>query len=153
LLIADLIAFSLAFFGGGLLGYVINVYVFNTDYDVIFSTDDITRRAVFFFLLIGLTISSLYRRGRYTRLYGMLDNFIQSTRMILIAIAIDALIQYTTKQSFSRLWLFGSWGLSAFFLPVSFWFTRHCLRRLGLWQQSIVLVGDKHERERVAKAL
>jgi Undecaprenyl-phosphate galactose phosphotransferase WbaP len=106
------------------------------------------------FLLLGSTIAYLFlRRGLYPPV-GMhyADELRHSvvTTSLAFLIVIGVTFALKTTAEFSRLELIGAWVLCLPLIPFSRYIVRRLLIRLGLWGESVVIVGDLQKARSVA---
>lgn len=139
LLTSDVLALVCAFFVGGKIGYYINVYFNNSTYHILFNPDVFLERGLIFGVLCVAVIGWIISAAGYDNEQDGWDYFGACLKAITFAFVIDVVIQYATKQSFSRLWLMGSWASAIFLLPLFYWFTKLGLKKVGLWRRKVVV--------------
>ena len=142
ILISDVIFLNMSFLFGGIFGYLVNVYGIDRQYRPIFSGDEIINRAIYYAIVICVAIFWMARKGRYSEFFGGWRNLEFSTQAIILALILDTVIQYSTKQNFSRLWLFGGWTAALFFLPISYSVVRRIMLKRTQWARPVVLLGS-----------
>jgi Undecaprenyl-phosphate galactose phosphotransferase WbaP len=106
------------------------------------------------FLLLGSTIAYLFlRRGLYPPVgmhYADELRHIVTTTSLAFLIIIGVTFALKTTAIYSRLELILTWMVCLPLIPLSRYIVRRLLIRLGLWGESVVIVGDLNKAKSLA---
>ncbi len=137
---SDFISLIASFVVGGLGGYVVNEYIIDVPYAVLGEGDDMVQRTILFGVLSLSVLGWIASTVGYGQVPDDWKRFGVMLKAIFFAFIVDVVFQYVTKQSFSRIWLIGSWCSAAVLMPLFYLFTVRTLRQLGAWKRSVVVI-------------
>jgi len=106
-----------------------------------------------FLLLTVLGVIAFAAKGHYTQRRAFWDEVGDMVAVFTLLIVLDAAIAFLGKWPLSRLWLFSTWVLALLFLPMIRLLLRLILIRLGVWSQSIVVIGSGRNAVEAIRAL
>ncbi|MEQ5776022.1 exopolysaccharide biosynthesis polyprenyl glycosylphosphotransferase [Thalassospira sp. NFXS8] len=133
LFFSDFLSFVLSFLIGGIIGYGVNFFFIDSNYEILGDVDQIFQRSIIFGVLSMSCLGWLASENQYDAECDIWGRFGICLKAIVFAFTIDVVIQYATQQSFSRLWLIGSWCAALAVLPTFFLLTRSILKSFGIW--------------------
>ncbi|MDV7341619.1 exopolysaccharide biosynthesis polyprenyl glycosylphosphotransferase [Terasakiella sp. A23] len=143
LLLSDMLALFFAFVVGGAIGYAVNKLLIDVPYAVLEDRHSLVERAVIFGVLSFAVIGWIGSVTRYDRGIDGWKQFGATLQAIFFAFVVDVVIQYVTKQSFSRLWLMGSWASALLLMPLFYFAMVKWLDTQGIWKRKVVVLqGD-----------
>jgi len=140
LLLSDLIALLFSFIIGGGIGYLVNKFIIDVPYAILGNTHSLLERGVIFGILSLAVIGWIGSVTRYDRGIDNWKKFGVTLQAIFFAFVVDIVIQYVTKQSFSRLWLIGSWSSAVILMPLFYLLVVRWLDGRGLWKRKVVVL-------------
>lgn len=139
LLLSDLLALLFAFVVGGGVGFFINELFVDAPYAILEDMQSLVERSVIFGVLSLAVIGWIGSSTRYDRMIDSWNQIGVILQAIFFAFVVDVVIQYITKQSFSRLWLVGSWSSAAILMPVFYLLMVRQLDKKGLWKRKVAV--------------
>lgn len=153
LLGGDLIVLLVALGAALLASWVVCESVLGRPFAILDKPAELTQRLEFFLGMIAGFAAISVTRGRYFERAPYWDSVRQTFQLVCLAALIDGFIQFSLKEDFSRLWLLWTWLLAIPCLITGRIVTIWCLRKLGVWNISTLLVGPEGLRSRAKEAL
>lgn len=106
-----------------------------------------------FVLLTVSVILSFAIKGHYSQRKAFWDEAGDVLTVLTIFIALNAAVAFIGKWPLSRLWLFSTWTLVLFLLPIARYSTRAALSHLGAWTKPVVVIGCGNNAAEAIRAL
>ncbi|MCX7973395.1 MAG: sugar transferase [Candidatus Aminicenantes bacterium] len=139
LITADLVSLSLSF----ILAYVIRNNFLPLLFPHLTPTFPLTYYFLHSFLFI-LWLLVLAHEKLYTKRSPLWDEIRGLWKSTSICFFVVMILVFLARKEFffSRLIILMAWIFSLLFLPAFRYFTKFCLLKLGLWQKSVLILGD-----------
>lgn len=153
LFVSDCLSFGLSFLIGGVIGYGVNFFFINSTYEILGDVDQIVQRSIIFGVLSMSCLGWLASENQYDAECDIWGRFGICLKAIVFAFIIDVVIQYATQQSFSRLWLIGSWCTALVVLPTLFLLTRSVLKSFGVWGRPTFILRSNEVKNSLTEIL
>jgi Undecaprenyl-phosphate galactose phosphotransferase WbaP len=149
MLIADMIALTVAFVDGALLAWALRIAAGDGTFQDLFSL--ITLRHLISFWAVGVTtLLWLDSRGHYRQRLPYWEATGDIISVASVGFIVSGFFEFASHNSSSRLWIAFSWILFAIIALIGRNIVRHLLHKNGAWQIPAVMIG---EGETAASAL
>ena len=143
LMFSDVFSLILSFFVGAGIGFLINNIFLNSSYEILTDIEVVFQRAAVFGVLSVAVVVWVASATRYDRGGDSWKHFVAVFRAVMFAFVLDVILQYLTKQSFSRLWLIGSWFSALIVIPIFHHLVIAWLASKGLWRRKVIVLQSQ----------
>jgi exopolysaccharide biosynthesis polyprenyl glycosylphosphotransferase len=138
----DILAMAVAFVLAGATAYSINTLWLDRPLVPAGDMDRIIVRAEFFAIYAIAVLFFFDTQGRYRERRDFWSNLGVVLQGAALALAVEVLIQYAAKWSFSRLWLIGSWLWAVLLLSLARPAARMVLGWFDRWRRPLIVVAS-----------
>jgi Undecaprenyl-phosphate galactose phosphotransferase WbaP len=153
LLTADLVAIAASALLANMIHYWFIVRPQGGALDQIWAIGGAETRLLVFTALEAAAIVWFFQAGHYSKRSPFWDEIAQTTRILAVVAALDAITLYLLKLPFSRFWFVVTWALAIALLPVLRALTKDLLIKSGVWQKPTLVLGAGHNAQETVKAL
>ena len=150
---ADSIALAASAALGNVIQYWLLLRPDGRTFDQVWSVGGADTRLAIFATLVASALAWFWQSGHYSKRRPFWDEIAQTSRIIAILAALDAITLYLLKLPFSRFWFVTTWALALILLPIIRALTKDLLIAYGLWQKPAVILGTGQNAIETANAL
>jgi undecaprenyl-phosphate galactose phosphotransferase len=150
---ADFIAIAASALLANTLHYWVIIRPLGGSFEQIWSGGLADQRVLIFAVLILAALTWFSQSGHYSKRRPFWDEVAQTTRVLAILAAADAITLYLLKLPFSRFWFLTTWALAIALIPILRALTKDILIANGIWQKAALILGTGHNAVETARAL
>ena len=142
--LADGIGIALAYGLASLLVLYFSRYAIGHSWGWEYSTTSILR-GMRVAVMAAMLLAWFSHKGHYTHRLPVWIVIRQVVTGCVMAMLLEGFMEYSMKHEFSRLWVFGTWGLAVPAIVMARMISSRLLRVLGWWRISVLVVGTDRQ--------
>jgi undecaprenyl-phosphate galactose phosphotransferase len=153
LLLADVAALAASAILANLIHYWLVVEPTDGAFTEIWNIRGGDTRLLVFTALEFFAVAWFWQAGHYTKRRPFWDEVAQTTRILAVLAAADAIMLYLLKVPFSRFWFLATWASAIASLPILRAMTKDIMISYGIWQKPTLVIGTGQNAIETTKAL